>query len=187
LRKNLDKWSLRVKDEDAGRALSRFLIAFDELRARLAPSKYPNIEISDEGYFWFNIETSVGTAEVLALPFGFKTIKSSSLLVSFPRKAEDVKLDFLNKLHQISSSISEAKLFAGFSTNQKILAAYQQDKHPPLVFTQNFEETLEMKKRRIFFSYLGICFSVLGKTISETEQIIREILSNLEGKVDALP
>lgn len=64
LRKDLDKWSLHVKDEDTSRALSRFLIAFDELRARLAPSKYPNIEISDEGYFWFNIGTSMGPAEV---------------------------------------------------------------------------------------------------------------------------
>lgn len=187
LRKDLDEWSWRVKNEDAGYALSRFLIAFDELRARLAPSKYPNIEISDEGYLWFNIDTSIGTAEVLALPFGFKMIKPPSFLVSFPRKAEDANSDFLNKLCQISDTISEAKLFAGFSTNQEILAAYRQDKHPPLVYTQDFEEILEMKRRRVFFSYLGICFPILGKTISEVEQTIREILLKLEGKVGALP
>jgi hypothetical protein len=187
LRKDLDEWSFHVKNEDAGYALSRFLIALDELRARLAPSKYPNIEISDEGYLWFNIDTSMGTAEVLALPFGFKPIKPPSLLVSFPRKAEDINLDFLNKLRQISNSISEAKLFAGFSTNQKILAAYRQNKHPPLVCTQDFDEILEMKKRGVFFSYLGICFSVLDKSISEVEQTIRNILLKLEGKVGALP
>ena len=187
MRKDLDKWSLYIKNEDTTHILSRFLIALDELRARLAPSKYPNIEISDEGHLWFNIDTSMGTTEVLALPFGFKTIKQPSLLISFPRKAEDVNLDFLNKLYKISESINQAKLFAGFSTNQEILAAYRQDKHPSLVCTQNFEEILEMKKRDVFFSYLGICFSVLGKAVSEVEQTIREILLNLEGKVGVLP
>jgi len=166
-----------VSNEGADHALSRFLIGLDELRARLAPSKYPNIEISDEGYLWFNIDNPIGTVEVLALPFGFKTIEHSSFLVSFPRKAEDVNPDFLNTLFQTSKNINEAKLFAGFSTNQEILAAYRQNKHPPLVCAQDFEEILEMKSRKVFFSYLGICFSVLGKTISEVERIIRNILS----------
>lgn len=186
LRKDLDKWSLHMKNENADHALSRFLIATDELRARLTPSKYPNIEISDEGHLWFNVDTSIGTAEVLALPFGFRTIKPPSLLVSFPRKAEDVNSDFLNKLRRISDNISEAKLFAGFSVNHEILAAYRQDRHPPLVFTQNFKEILEMKSRDVFFSYLGICFPVMDKTISEVEETIRKILLMLEGKVGAL-
>lgn len=181
MRRDLDEWSLHAKNDDDDHALSRFLIAIDELRARLAPTKYPNIEISDEGYLWFNIDTSIGTAEVLALPFGFRTIKTPSLLVSFPRKAEDVTLDTLNKLRQISESIDEAKLFAGFSTNQEILAVYRQDKHPPLICTQDFEEILEMKGRKVFFSYLGISVSVLGKTISDIEQAIRSILLRLEG------
>jgi len=168
-----------MENEDADYDLSRFLVAFDELRARLAPSKYPNIEISDEGYLWFNIDTSIGTAEVLALPFGFKTIKSPSLLVSFPRKAENTRLDFLNKLYKISKGIREAKLLAGFSSNQEILEAYRQDKHPPLACTQNFEEILDMKRRKVFFSYLGICFSVLGKTTSQVEKTVKKILLKL--------
>ena len=145
-----------MEEEDAKCALSRLLIAFDELRARLAPSKYPNLEISDEGYLWFNVDTSIGTVEVIALPFGFKVIKHPSILVSLPCKAEDVNLDFLKKLHH------------------------------SLVYTQNFDEILEMKRHDVFFSYLGICFSVISKTVSEVEQAIREILLKLEGKVGVL-
>jgi hypothetical protein len=182
----LDEWSLHVEEEDAECAFSRLLIAFDELRARLAPSKYPNLEISDEGHLWFNVETSVGTIEVIALPFGYKEIKHPSLLVSFPCKAEEVNLGFLSKLHQISNSFNGAKLFAGFSTDQKILDAYRQNRHPPLVCSGNFDEILEMKRQGVFFSYLGICFSVIGKTVSEVEQTIREILLKLEGKVGVL-
>jgi hypothetical protein len=175
----MDAWSLRVEGEDAACALARLLIAFDELRARLAPSKYPNIEISDEGHLCFTIDTSMGTIEVIALPFGFKEIEHPSILVSFPCKAEDVNLDFMNRLHQISNRVSGAKLFAGFSTDQEILDAYGKNEHPPLTCSQNFEEILEMKKPGVFFSYLGIHFSFLGKTVSEVERVIREILLKL--------
>lgn len=171
-----------VEEEENECALSRLLIAFDELRARLAPFRYPNIEISDEGYLWFNVETSMGTIEVIALPFGFKEIEHPSIMVSLPCKAEDVDLDFLSKLHQISDGLSGAKLFAGFSTDQEILDAYRRNKHPPLTCTQNFREILKMKKHGVFFSYLGICFPILGKTVSEVERTIREILLRLEGK-----
>lgn len=186
LRKDLDAWSLRVREEDAECTLSRFLIACDELRARLAPSKYPNIEISDEGHLWFNIDTSVRTIEVIALPFGYKEIKHPSILVSLPCKAKDISLDFLNKLHQISHSVRGAKLFAGFSTSQEILDAYRQNKHPPLTCAQDFKEIQRIRKLGVFFSYLGICFGVTSKTVLEVEQAIREILLELKGKVGIL-
>lgn len=176
-----------MREENARCALSRLLIALDELRARLAPSKYPNLEISDEGHLWFNIDTSIGTIEVIALPFGFKGIEQPSILVSFPCKAEDVSQDFLDRLHQISNSNSNFKLFAGFSTEQEILDAYRQNKHPPLVCSQKFDDILEMKRRDVFFSYLGICISVVGETVSNVEQKTRKILLELEGKVGALP
>lgn len=48
MKKDLDAWSVYVEKENFECALSRFLIAFEEFRAHLAPSRYPNIEINDE-------------------------------------------------------------------------------------------------------------------------------------------
>ncbi|MGD8507104.1 MAG: hypothetical protein PVF15_10635 [Candidatus Bathyarchaeota archaeon] len=187
MRKDVDNWSLSVEKEDTGCALSRFLIAFDELRARLAPSRYPNIEISDEGHLWFNVDTSIGAIEVIALPFGFEAIEHPSILVSLPSKAEDVSPDFLKELHRIYNSNRRFKLFAGYSTNQEILFAYRQNEHPPLVHARSFGEIVEMKQHDAFFSYLGICFSVVGEIVSEVEQLIREILLKLEEKASISP
>ena len=91
MRKDLDEWSFHVKTEDSESALCRFLIALDELRARLS-LKYPNIEVTDEGYLWFNIDTSKGTVEILAFPFGFKELEGPSIAVSLPREAEEADL-----------------------------------------------------------------------------------------------
>lgn len=146
----------------------------------MAPSKYPNLEISDEGQLCFNVENTKGTVEVTGFPFGFNDIMQPSILVSFPGKAEDVPLNFLNKLNKISNGTNKFKLFATFSTDQEILEAYRRDEHPPLTCSQNFKEILEMKKNGVFFSYLGVYFPVLNEPISKVEQTIRKILSKLE-------
>jgi len=190
LRKNLNAWSLSVKREDAGHALSRFLIALDELRTRLAPSKYPNIEISDEGHLWFNIDTQMGTMEVLAIPFGYREIKKPSIIVSLPRKAEDVAPNLPNKMRHIAESIHGARTFAGFSTDEEILSAYRQNRHPPLTFFWDLsDETLQMKGRDVFFSYFGIVFPVADKTVSHVERTVKDIftggLKNNNGGIGA--
>lgn len=179
MRRALDGWSLLSEEETREESLSRLLIAFDELRARLAPSKYPNIEISDEGHLYFTVDAPIGTIEVITFPFGFKKVEYPSLLVSFPGKAEDVSRDFLNRINKVSKTNKSFELFAGFSTDKEILDAYRRDRHPPLVCSKDFEEILKMKERGVFFSYLGICFSIRGKTIFEAEGMIRSICQAL--------
>jgi len=173
-----------MEGEDAILALSRFLTGFEELRARLAPFKYPNLEISDEGYLWFNIDASIGTVEVLAFPFGFNDMKVPFIAVSIPCKAEDLRLHTLEKLCNIPSGIAEMHVFANKRgvTVQGILAAYKLDRHPQLVFTSDFDEILDLRKKGVFFSYLGVRFAVSGKIVLEIERVIREVVSRLEGK-----
>jgi len=184
MRKGLDGWHFWVKGEDTNLALSRFLTGFEELRARLAPTKYPNLEISDEGYLWFNIDTSIGIVEVMAFPLGFKDVKAPFIAVSTPRKAEDIELRTLQKWRKISSEIAEAWLFADktAATAQEILDAYKRNQHPPLTFTLDFDEIVGLKRKGVFFSYLGVRFPVKGKTVCEIERMIRDIVSKLEGK-----
>lgn len=184
LRKDLDGWHFLVKGEGTDLALSRFLIAFEELRVRLAPSKYPNLEISDEGYLWFNVDSRVGTVEVLAFPHGFGEAREPFIVVSIPRKAEDLELRLLDKLRKISSHVEKAQLLAektGANAKQ-ILASFKRDQHPPLAFTSDYDEILRLKREGIFFSYLGIQLLVLGETVSHVELMIRNIVSEIEDK-----
>jgi len=171
-----------MEGEDACNALSRFLIALEELRVRLSPSRYPNIEISDEGHPWFNIDTSIGVVEVLAFPFGFKESEAPFIAVSVPRKAQDVDVTLLNKLSQIWDKFEGTQLFADktAATREEILGAYKRDEHPPMRFTSDFNEILRLKEKGVFFSYLGVRFPVLHKTVSKAERIIRDILMSLE-------
>ena len=71
MRAQLDGWRFCREDDSERGVLTRFLIAIDELRARLNPRDYPNLEISDEGHLWFNVPSPIGTLEVLAFPVGF--------------------------------------------------------------------------------------------------------------------
>lgn len=169
-----------MKTESPGDNLSRFLIAFDELRARLAPSKYPNLEISDEGCLWFNVDTSIGTAEIVGVPFEFKEIKAPSIIVSFPREAKDVELNFLRKLLDIAANIYGTTLLAGTSASNETLKAYRENIQPPLTIAQKYEEILDMKKKGVFFNYLGILFEIDDKKVSEVENIIKHILFKIE-------
>lgn len=182
MRKELDEWRLRVEMENDEEALCRFLIALDELRVRLAPSKYPNIEISDEGYLWFNVSTSMGTVEIFAFPFGFKEFNEPSIGASFPCRAEDVSSNFFDKLQKIVAHIAGTKAFAGFCTHEETLNAYKQNKHPPLTRLWRLDEMLEMKEKMPFFSYLGVSFSAVEKNVSNIERIIRDVLLKFEEK-----
>lgn len=184
MRNDMDGWHFCIEGEHARSTLARFLNGFEELRARLAPSKYPNLEISDEGYLWFNIDATIGTIEVMAFPFGFSDMKAPFIAVSLPRKAEDIDLGILERLRKTSSVIAGAQLFANKRgiTAQEILAAYKRDRHPPLAFTSDFDEILDAKGKGVFFSYLGFRFSVSGRTVLQIERMIRNIVSKLEGK-----
>lgn len=178
----MDNWHFLAKGEETDLALSRFLIAFEELRARLAPSKYPNLEISDEGYLWFNVDSRVGTVEVLAFPHGFRKAKAPFIVVSIPCKAEDLELRLLEKLRRISSHIKKARFIAdktGANVGQ-ILASFKQDEHPPLAFTSNYDEILRLKRKKAFFSYLGVQLPIIGETVSQVELTIRNIISEIE-------
>ncbi len=103
----------------------RFLIGFDGLRARLAPHRYPNIEIPDEGCLWFNINTLIGTSEIIAIPFELGGLLAPSLLISFPREAKLVDKDFLNKLQQIKNKFNDVTLFAAtFTASERLMKFY---------------------------------------------------------------
>ena len=176
MRQYLDNWHFHVETENSERALCRFLIALDELRARMSP-KYPNIEITDEGYLWFNTETAEGVVEILAFPFGFgERILEPSVTASFPCEAEQADWGFLKKIWQIADGVNGVKALIGFSSKNETLEAYKQDRHPPVNLLWDLEETLEMEKKDVFFSYLGVSFSIVEKNVSEVEQILKEIL-----------
>ena len=184
MRKNLDGGHFSIEDESAGPRLCRFLTALEELRARLAPSKYSNLEISDEGYLWFNIDSSIGIIEVMAFPFGHSDMATPFIAVSVPRKAEDLELRILRKLREISTEVKEAQLFADkrCASRDEILVAYKKDQHPSLAFTSDFDEILLLKKKGVFFSSLGVRFPVVQKSVLEGEGTIRRIVSSLESK-----
>jgi len=184
LRKDLDGWRFYLEDEDVSYSLARFLIAFEELRVRLAPDKYPNIEISDEGHLWFNMDTGIGVVEVLAFPFGFQQIAAPSIAFSLPRKAEKINLIFLEKIKQIPHNFVGVQLFTHeiATTREEILDAFKRNEHPSLSFTSDFDHILALKKKGIFFSYLGVYFTVVDKTVSQVESMTRDIVFSLEGK-----
>jgi len=184
MRNDIDGWHFCVEGEDAGLALSRFLSGFEELRPRLAPSKYPNLEISDEGYLWFNKDASIGTVEVMVFPFGSNDMKAPFIAVSVPRKAEDIELGLLERLRKASAEITGVQLFAsrGGTATHEILAAYKRDQHPPLTFTSDFDEILDLREKGAFFPYLGVRFSVSDRTVLQIESMIRNIVSAFEGK-----
>jgi len=169
----MDLWKLSVETDDVGDNLSRFLIGFDELRARLAPPRYPNLEISDEGCLWFNIGNSV---EIIGIPFEFKGLKAPSLIISFPRKAEDTGISFLENLRNVAQVVEGAELFAGTSEKDETLKAYEENRNPPLTIAQNLQEILILKEKGVFFSYLGVQLNVASKTVSEIENSVKHIL-----------
>ncbi len=182
MRKELDRWRFCEERENEEHALCRFLIGIDELRARLAPSKYPNVEITDEGYLWFNVDTPKGTVEILAFPFGFKKFNEPSIAISLPCKAEHMDLSLLSRLCQFAHNVKGAEVFAGISTHQEILSALSENEHPPLAPAWSADEVKTMTKKNVFFSYFGVIFGVSEKNVSEVEYIIAGSLSKIEEK-----
>ncbi len=179
MRKELDRWSLHVDIEDNEDALCRFLVGMDELRARLAPAKYPNIEITDEGYLWFNIHTNKGPVEILAFPFGFKEYKRPSIAVSLPMKVPKIESDLIRKLHDTARSIDGAKTVAAFCPRQETLTAYAQNRKPPLYLIRRFRKDPSKLEREDLLSYFGIIFPVEEQIVHDAEQTIRQILVSL--------
>jgi hypothetical protein len=166
-----------MADEDSERALSRFLIAFEELRVRLAPFRYPNIEITDEGYLWFNADTSTNAIEVLAFPFGFQEFNSPSIAVSLPRRAEEVNSNLLDKLHRIADNINGGSVIAWQSDAvSEILHAFKHNEHPQLALVTTVDETPEVQRKAGFFGYLGVLFPVTKSKLADVERTIKEII-----------
>lgn len=176
LRHDLDAWVLWMATENPRDNLPRFLIAFDELRARLAPSKYPNLEITDEGCLWFNVKTSKGIVEIVGIPFGFEELNVASIIVSFPHEGKDVDLDFINRLLRIPVKAEGLTLFAGSCTRDKALNAYRRNMKPPLISTCEPQKIRDMKRKNVFFNYLGISLSIVDRKVLEVEKIIKTIL-----------
>lgn len=67
-------------------------------------------------------------------------------------------------------------------TAAAILSSYRRNEHPPLTLTSDFDEIIRLKYKGVFFSYLGLRFSVVHKTVSEVEGTTRNILLGLEEK-----
>lgn len=123
----------------------------------------------------------MGTVEVLAFPFGFKEINPPSIVVSLPRKAEEVTLNLLDKLHQIADNIGGARVIAQQCAEvSEILHAFERDELPKLTFASALDEISEMKREASFFSYFGVLFPVTENTLSDVEQRIKKILRELE-------
>lgn len=128
MRKEGERWHFTRAGESAQEALARFFIAVEELRARLNPKQYPNLELSDEGHLWFNVPSALGTWEVFALPQGLGDLPGPALAISFPHRPAELKGDIFEILAQ--SAPPDATLFAAFNTVPDILAAYAEDRLP---------------------------------------------------------
>lgn len=180
MRRELDRWCFHKPGESPKEALSRFLIAMDELRARLAPGRYPNLEISDEGYLWFNLDTPLGPAEILACPFGLEE-DDPVLIFSLPRRAAEVSQRFMEGLNRLVARISGARLIAGVSGEAETLSAYRDNRHPPFVVSVGIEAISSAKDQSVFFCVLGIEIPVREALVGEIEKLVKKILPALEG------
>lgn len=176
MRKELDNWSFSAEGETIQESLSRFLIAIDELRARLNPQKYPNLEISDEGYLWFNIPFPLGTFEILAFPYGFGHFPGPALAISFPHKPENLTKDFLETLCDLSSAFPDLSVFAAYAPLQQILKAYSENELPGLYTLKGKEEIHAISSQVEFFPYFGLYVLVENRNVSFIEKLIKEIM-----------
>ncbi|MGC1121106.1 MAG: hypothetical protein WBA22_08425 [Candidatus Methanofastidiosia archaeon] len=183
MRKEMDNWDFSGEGESVHEMLTRFLIGIDELRARLTPGVYPNLEISDEGYLWFNVPSSVGKVEVFALPFGLGPLPGPALALSVPHNPKDREMDFTEVFHRIATGLDDACLFAAYATLEKTLGAYLENRLPELYFLKGKVEILNMREKVDFYCYFGLWFSAKNLTVLSAEKTIREILSRLESSV----
>lgn len=180
MRKELDGWRMFVPGEPRQRALARFLIAMDELRARLSPDRYPNLEVSDEGHLWFNVASFPGTWEVLAFPFGLGDLPGPALAVSFPHEPLDRGTDLVEALAKVLESKADWILFAADSSREEILEAYAHGRLPPLSLVRDRERLLAAYAREVFWSYFGLYMPAGDLTVKDAEQAIRLALAAVE-------
>ncbi len=179
MRKELDQWPLVVPGEPNHLALARFLIGFEELRARLNPQAYPNLELSDEGHLWFNVVSLPSTWEVLAFPFGLGDLPGPALAVSFPHRPSGAGAAVLERLVQAVLSDAGSIVFAAHSSREEILEAYGNIGLPPLHLLLGKERVLAAYWQREFWSYCGVYLPVGEQAVGDAERAIRRVLSGV--------
>ena len=184
MRKEADHWRFSVAGESAQAYLARLLIAMEELRVRLNPRTYPNLEVSDEGHLWFNLPSPVGSWEIFVLPEGLGELPGPALALSFPHQPADLGQDLLPILERIGSTHSDLCLFAAHIRRSEILKAYAQDHQPPLRLLVGMAEILANRDGVRFFSYFGLYYPVAGLDIVTAETVLRDVLSQLERKMN---
>jgi len=177
MRKELDRWSFVVSGEPSRYALARLLVAFEELRVRLNPKAYPNLELSDEGYLWFNVDSPPGNWEVLALPFGLGDLEGPALAVSFPHRPQDLGRAFPETLFGSRPLDANWTPFAAFSTREEILTAYEKGVLPALHLLTGKERLLAEHGRVDFWCYFGVYIPIAQLAVQDVERSIRQILS----------
>jgi hypothetical protein len=181
MRKEVDRWRLSIAGESAQASLARLLIALEELRVRLNPETYPNLEVSDEGHLWFNLPSAMGTWEVFVLPAGLGNLPGPALAVSFPHRPEEWDEGLVESLHRAASTLAGSSVFAAHIPTQEILEAYGRNQLPPLRLLKGKEEILAVYSQVDFFCYCGLHIPVQGLDVLAAEAMIREIISRWRG------
>ena len=183
MRRQLDGWQFHRGGVSEEVASSRFLIAIDELRARLNPDDYPNLEISDEGCVWFNVRSTIGTLEVLAMPHGFAARRRPALALSFPHRPSGLGPRLLRRWDQHVAGSPPGRgavPFAAWVEKDESLTAYAGGKRPPLQVLWGEAEIAHRYAEVPFFNYFGFFLPVGEMDVSGAESSIRAILSLLE-------
>jgi hypothetical protein len=186
-RTELGNWRLRRDNDSTPAALTRLLIAVDELRARLNPNDYPNLEISDEGHLWFNVPASIGNLEVFAFPLGFQDLPKPALALSLPHRPNAIGPQFLEILDAVTRGaqpLEGAVLFAGFADKKESLQAYERGEQPPLQVLWGKNEILAQYDEVTFFNYFGLLFCVQDLDVSAVNALLGRIATCLD--TDAL-
>lgn len=177
MRKELVLWRLGVPGEPSQDALQRLLIGMDELRARLNPAVYPYLELSDEGHLSFNVPSPLGSWEILAFPFGLGELPGPALAVSFSHRPREARGPVLEALVKAVPSGADWIIFAAFSSREEILAAYAQDRLPPLHVVVGEEQVRSAHEQVELLTYLGVYLSGAALTVQEAERSIRQVLA----------
>jgi len=183
MRPQLEGWKFHREGDSEEIAASRFLIAIDELRARLDPNDYPNLEISDEGYLWFNVRSTIGPLEVFAMPHGFAARRQPALALSFPHRPSELGPRLLRRWdrHVAGSLLGPGVVpFAAWVEEDESLAAYAGGKRPPLEVLWGEEEIAYHYDEVPFFNYFGFFLPVGEADVTDAEGTVRKILSLLE-------
>jgi hypothetical protein len=177
MRKEAGHWHLARTGESAQGALARFFIGVEELRARLNPQQYPNLELSDEGHLWFNVPSALGNWEVLALPYGLADLPGPALLLSFPHRPDERGKDLLAALEAAGAG---SILLAAFASTGETLQAFAANRLPPLHLLRGREEIGAGYDLADFFGYFGLYVPVAQLTVQAAEELLRGAVARLE-------